>query len=114
MMHLWLSGISAHFNWDDERDTALMNLIAVFERVLEDTGAIKSDFAVIVARPKPNVGLARVPDIDLGRRRSPWQRSPVQAARIQDLVRRHSEHSRLQGSSPVGAIAGIAATGHTR
>jgi hypothetical protein len=32
---------------------AIVKLLAIMEEVLEKTGAISSDFAAIIARPKP-------------------------------------------------------------
>jgi hypothetical protein len=52
ILHFLLSGIAGNFDENDERDRALLNLLTLLEDVLEETGAIQSDFAVIVARPR--------------------------------------------------------------
>ena len=52
ILHMLLSGIMGNFDETSETDTCIINLLATFEEILEQCGAIKSDFAAIVCRPK--------------------------------------------------------------
>jgi SAM-dependent methyltransferase len=52
ILHMLLSGIAGNFDETNEQDVALLNLLATLEELLERSGALKSDFAVIVASPK--------------------------------------------------------------
>jgi 2-polyprenyl-3-methyl-5-hydroxy-6-metoxy-1,4-benzoquinol methylase len=54
IQHLLFSGIMGNFDANDDADVALVRSIATTELLLEEVGAIGSDFAVVVARPKPN------------------------------------------------------------
>ena len=53
ILHMLFSGIMGNFNENDETDVALLRTIATFEEVMEGAGVIGSDFAAIVAKPKP-------------------------------------------------------------
>lgn len=52
IQHMLFSGIMGNFDEHNETDVALLNTIAIFEETLEKTGALGSEFAAIVARPK--------------------------------------------------------------
>jgi SAM-dependent methyltransferase len=52
ILHMLFSGIMGNFDPDNETDVALVKLLALFEEMLEKTGAISSDFAAIVAQPR--------------------------------------------------------------
>lgn len=52
ILHMLFSGIMGNFDENKETDVALLNSIAIFEETLEKTGALESDFAAIVARPR--------------------------------------------------------------
>ena len=52
ILHMLFSGMMGNFDPASETDVALVKLLALFEELLEKTGAIESDFAAIVARPK--------------------------------------------------------------
>ena len=52
ILHMLLSGITGNFDENDETDVALLRTIATFEEAMEGAGAIGSDFAAIVAKPK--------------------------------------------------------------
>lgn len=56
MLHMLFSGIMGNFDENDETDAALLRTIATFEEVMEGAGVIGSDFAAIVAKPKPVLG----------------------------------------------------------
>jgi hypothetical protein len=53
LMHMLLSRITGNFRADDADDVAFLSSLAAFEESLENLGAIESDFAAIVAKPKP-------------------------------------------------------------
>jgi 2-polyprenyl-3-methyl-5-hydroxy-6-metoxy-1,4-benzoquinol methylase len=53
ILHILLSGIAGNFLEDREDDVALLQLMALLEDLLEEHGVVESDFAAIVARPKP-------------------------------------------------------------
>jgi len=53
IMHMLLSGLTGNFQPDDPCDLALLNMIALLEEELENAGALESDFAAAVARPRP-------------------------------------------------------------
>lgn len=53
ILHMLFSGIAGNFDENNETDVALLRTIAAFEEVMEGAGVIKSDFAAIVAKPKP-------------------------------------------------------------
>jgi hypothetical protein len=46
------SDIMSNFDAANETDAALLNTIAIFEKLLERTGAIASDLTAIAARPR--------------------------------------------------------------
>lgn len=52
ILHMLFSGIMGNFDDSDPKDVAIIRLLAMFEEKLERAGAIPSDFAVIVARPR--------------------------------------------------------------
>ncbi len=52
VLHMLLSGIAGNFDESDEADATHLRMLATFERTLESIGAIPSDFAAIVARPR--------------------------------------------------------------
>lgn len=52
LMHMLLSGIAGNFDPEVEEDAALIRMLAFFEQELEKTGAIGTDFATVVARPR--------------------------------------------------------------
>jgi SAM-dependent methyltransferase len=52
LLHLPLGGIIANFDPDDETDTALLDLLCMYEEALIDSGVIASDFTYIVATRK--------------------------------------------------------------
>jgi SAM-dependent methyltransferase len=52
ILHMLLSGITGNFDAGNESDVATLQLLATFEELLEDVGAVSSDFAAIVARPR--------------------------------------------------------------
>jgi 2-polyprenyl-3-methyl-5-hydroxy-6-metoxy-1,4-benzoquinol methylase len=52
ILHMLFSGIMGNFDENNDSDVALLKTIATFEEILEETGAIQSDFAVIVAKPR--------------------------------------------------------------
>ena len=52
ILHMLFSGIMGNFDERDENDVALLKTLATFEEFVESTGAIGSDFAVIVAKPR--------------------------------------------------------------
>jgi SAM-dependent methyltransferase len=52
IMHMLLSGLTGNFRENDPNDVALLNMIALFEEELENAGALATDFAAIVARPR--------------------------------------------------------------
>ena len=54
ILHILLSGIAGNFLEDREDDVALLQLMALLEDLLEEHGVVESDFAAIVARPKPS------------------------------------------------------------
>lgn len=56
ILHLLFSGIAGNFDENNETDVALLRTIAAFEEVMEGAGIIGSDFAAIVAKPKPVLG----------------------------------------------------------
>jgi 2-polyprenyl-3-methyl-5-hydroxy-6-metoxy-1,4-benzoquinol methylase len=51
--HLFFSGIAANFDENNEDHRTIMLLILLIEQLLEKHGVIPSDFAALVARPKP-------------------------------------------------------------
>jgi SAM-dependent methyltransferase len=55
LLHMLLSGITGNFDEDSEVDRCIINLLATFEEILEQRGALDSDFAAIVCRPKSNI-----------------------------------------------------------
>jgi 2-polyprenyl-3-methyl-5-hydroxy-6-metoxy-1,4-benzoquinol methylase len=52
IQHLLFSGIMGNFDANDDGDVTLVRSIATTELLLEEVGAIGSDFAVVVARPR--------------------------------------------------------------
>lgn len=52
ILHTLLSGLAGNFDEYSPADTALLKTIALFEEALEETGALGSDFAAIVGKPK--------------------------------------------------------------
>jgi hypothetical protein len=52
IQHMLFSDIMSNFDAANETDAALLNTIAIFEKLLERTGAIASDLAAIAARPR--------------------------------------------------------------
>jgi O-antigen biosynthesis protein len=52
IQHMLFSGIVGNFMEDNESDVALLRIIAILEEELERAGAIDTEFAAIVARPK--------------------------------------------------------------
>lgn len=52
ILHMLFSGIMGNFDESNETEAALLRTIAIFEEALENAGAIESDFAAIVAKPK--------------------------------------------------------------
>jgi SAM-dependent methyltransferase len=52
ILHMLLSGIAGNFCTDIESDVTILKIISLLEKRLEDAGAIGSDFAVVVAKPK--------------------------------------------------------------
>jgi SAM-dependent methyltransferase len=53
ILHLLLSGIAGNFDETNPHDVELLQKLEASERRLEDTGAIGSDFAVVLAQPRP-------------------------------------------------------------
>lgn len=51
ILHFLLNGIAGNFD-DQPESEAILRLLVLLERQLEDCGQIQSDFAVVVARPK--------------------------------------------------------------
>lgn len=52
ILHHLLSGISGNFDPEIEEDATILRLLTILERSLEEAGAINSDFAAIVAKPR--------------------------------------------------------------
>jgi 2-polyprenyl-3-methyl-5-hydroxy-6-metoxy-1,4-benzoquinol methylase len=52
ILHMLLSGITGNFDETSDTDRCMLNMLATFEELLEQCGAVKSDFAAIVCRPK--------------------------------------------------------------
>jgi SAM-dependent methyltransferase len=52
ILHILLSGIAGNFQYNREEDVVLLKMMNLLEDSLERFGAIKSDFAAMVARPK--------------------------------------------------------------
>lgn len=52
LLHLGLSMIAGNFDENDEHDRALLELLVLMERELEESGRIGSDFAAVVCRPR--------------------------------------------------------------
>jgi len=55
IQHMLFSGIMGNFDESDDRDATMLNLIATFEEILEDSGLIESEFAAVVAKPKARI-----------------------------------------------------------
>lgn len=51
LLNLLLENIIRNFDPDDEKDVAILRLLAAFETVLVDAGFLASDFTAILARP---------------------------------------------------------------
>lgn len=56
ILHMLLSGITGNFDEKNETDVALINMLTAFEEAMEGAGAIGSDFAAIVAKPRAVIG----------------------------------------------------------
>jgi 2-polyprenyl-3-methyl-5-hydroxy-6-metoxy-1,4-benzoquinol methylase len=67
ILHMLFSGIMGNFDENSDSDVALLKTIATFEEILEETGAIQSDFAVVVAKPRETAAGKQV-------RESPFRR----------------------------------------
>lgn len=52
ILHMLFSGIMGNFDENNETDVALLRTLAIFEEQMEKAGAIGSDFAAIVAKPR--------------------------------------------------------------
>lgn len=52
ILHMLLSGLAGNFDEGKEEDVAILRLLALMEELLEEAGAIGTDFAAIVAKPK--------------------------------------------------------------
>jgi SAM-dependent methyltransferase len=52
ILHMLLSGIMGNFDEASEIDTCIIHLLATFEQILEQCGALESDFAAMICRPK--------------------------------------------------------------
>ena len=52
ILHMLFSGIMGNFDEHNEKDVLLLNVLATCEEMMEQSGTLDSDFAVIVARPK--------------------------------------------------------------
>jgi SAM-dependent methyltransferase len=52
ILHMMFSGIAGNFSAQRTEDVAILHRLFALERELEDAGQIRSDFAVVVARPK--------------------------------------------------------------
>jgi hypothetical protein len=52
ILHMLFSGIMGNFDENNDSDVALLKTIATFEEAMEAAGAIETDFAAIVAKPK--------------------------------------------------------------
>ena len=53
IQHMLLQGLAGNFDENNPTDVAMLHLIGFLEEFLEECGGIQSDFAAIVARPKP-------------------------------------------------------------
>lgn len=51
ILGMMMSGIMGNFDEDDERDAMVVNLLSIFEELLEEAGAIQSDYAVVMTEP---------------------------------------------------------------
>lgn len=52
ILHFLLSGIAGNFRSDDPESIAILNMLFKIEDTLLEVGDIKSDFTVVIARPK--------------------------------------------------------------
>ncbi len=52
ILHMLFSGIMGNFDENNETDVALLRTLAIFEETMESTGAIETEFAAIVAKPR--------------------------------------------------------------
>ena len=52
ILHMLLSGITGNFDEKNETDTSILKLLATFEEILEERGALECDFAALVCRPR--------------------------------------------------------------
>jgi 2-polyprenyl-3-methyl-5-hydroxy-6-metoxy-1,4-benzoquinol methylase len=52
LLHMLLSGTAGNFDPTVDADVAMLRCLALMEEALEDAGALRPDFAAIVARPK--------------------------------------------------------------
>lgn len=52
ILHMLFSGIMGNFDENNDADVTLLNVLATFEETLEKAGALESDFAAIVAKPR--------------------------------------------------------------
>jgi 2-polyprenyl-3-methyl-5-hydroxy-6-metoxy-1,4-benzoquinol methylase len=55
ILHMLFSGIMGNFDESNDTDVTLLRTISAFEEILEKVGAINSDFAAIVAKPRQTV-----------------------------------------------------------